>query len=91
MPSERAMDLVQHAYDADAAARERRRLRNKKQALAGVYASAGAEVVAADGDDSDGGEDARGDPRRLEIGVFPESRGGAAGAGRVTFSIAGSG
>ena len=60
MPSERAMDLVQHAYDADAAAREREEAENKKQALAGVYASAGAEVVAADGDDSDGDEETPG-------------------------------
>ena len=53
MPTERAMDLVQHAYDADAAAREREDLEKNEEALAGVYAAAGAEVVAARGEDSD--------------------------------------
>ena len=64
MPTERAMNLVQHAYDADAAAREREDDERKKEALAGVYAAAGTEVVAAKGDDSDG--DAEEPPR----GVF---------------------
>ena len=64
MPTERAMNLVQHAYDADAAAREREDAERKEEALAGVYAAAGTEVVAAKGDDSDG--DAEEPPR----GVF---------------------
>ena len=64
MPTERAMDLVQHAYEADAAARKREEAERKKEALAGVYAAAGTEVVASKGDDSDG--DAEEPPR----GVF---------------------
>ena len=44
------MDLVQHAYDADAAAREREEAENKKLGVGrSAHASAGAAPVAADG------------------------------------------